>query len=188
MRGEQVWGEPYSAGRACFTNRKRTANHRFLEELFCFPLGCRPTTGTKTPRYKGAFAKLANLAPRKGASFCLVSEVQPTALGRSRAGKSSGRPSPSLASPSPNFESDSNPNPHPIPNSAFMRRPHHEHEALTLTLALTFPRTSPRKQECFGHLRSKRKEQKSIAKNDWPSSPLACRPATRRGCGTKINI
>ena len=50
----------------CGQNASQTTD---LEELFCFPLGCRPTTGTKTPRYKGAFARLANLAPRKGSSL-----------------------------------------------------------------------------------------------------------------------
>eukprot|EP00964_Phaeocystis_antarctica_P066921 scaffold40492_cov24-Phaeocystis_antarctica.AAC.1 len=31
-----------------------------------FPLGCRPTTGTKTPEYNDDFAGSANLAPRRG--------------------------------------------------------------------------------------------------------------------------
>ena len=42
------------------------------------PSGARVvTTGTKTPKYKGAFAKLANLRSLLESLACLVSEVQP---------------------------------------------------------------------------------------------------------------
>ena len=48
--------------------------------MFRFPLGCRPTTGTNTPKYKGAFSFREvgerDLAPPLGKA-CLVSEVQP---------------------------------------------------------------------------------------------------------------
>ena len=61
----------------CGQNASQTTD---LEELFCFPLGCRPTTGTRTPKYKGAFSFREvgerDLAPPLGKA-CLVSEVQP---------------------------------------------------------------------------------------------------------------
>eukprot|EP00964_Phaeocystis_antarctica_P020748 scaffold11472_cov82-Phaeocystis_antarctica.AAC.1 len=84
-------GEPHSCSkRFCFESAQ-TENARKPRLRRVVPLGCRPSTGTKTPKHKDAFAWLANLAPRKG----LFSKRSPT-LGRSRAGRA-GAIGPSLA-------------------------------------------------------------------------------------------
>ena len=72
-----VWRASLLLGTGFFHKQETPANHT---ELFRFPLGCRPTTGTKTPKYKGAFSFREvgerNLAPPLEKA-CLVSEVQP---------------------------------------------------------------------------------------------------------------
>ncbi len=47
-----VWRASLLLGTGFFHKQETPANHT---ELFRFPLGCRPTTGTKPPKYKGVF-------------------------------------------------------------------------------------------------------------------------------------
>ena len=147
-------GEPHSCSeRACFTIRNGARKPR-LRRVLPFSVRLQTDHRHENPKYKGAFAK--NLAPRKG----LFSKRSPT-LGRSRAGRSGGRPSPSLAL-TLTLTQTLTLTLTPVPNSAFVRRSHHEHS----TEPNPNPNVSENKsseQVCFVALSCARREKNKIS-------------------------